>query len=163
MKKKKYLSTGIFLINKKFKKNEYYHYLQTPHVVVTVPVLKNKKFIVVFQKREPINKKNYEFPSGLVDKNEGFQRNAKRELYEETGYKCLSALKKLLVLYPDPGRLNHSVICYLAKNLIKINKPEKGIKIFYFTKKEIIGLIKKRKFNSATHIAAFYHYLSKKN
>ena len=133
MKKKVYLTTGIFLINKKFKKNEYYHYLQTPNVVITIPILRNKKFIVISQKREPINKKNYEFPSGLVDKNESFKKTAARELFEETGYKALSNFKKLLVLYPDPGRLNHSAICYFTKNLVKINAPEKGVKIFHFT------------------------------
>ena len=88
MKKKKLLSHRIFLINKKFKKKEYYHYLQSPDVVITIPILKNKKFIVVSQKREPINKTNFEFPSGLVDKNENRQK-----------YHFMKDMKQL-ILYP---------------------------------------------------------------
>ena len=41
MKKKIHLSSSIFLINKKFKENEYYHYIQDPDNVITIPVLKN--------------------------------------------------------------------------------------------------------------------------
>ena len=98
MKKKIHLSSNIFLINKKFKKNEYYHYIQDPDNVITIPILKNKKFILVFQKREPINKKNYEFPSGWVDRNEKPIKSAVRELFEETGYKSLMKPKKFIIL-----------------------------------------------------------------
>ena len=159
MKNKIKLTSGIKLINKKFKKKEYYHYLQSPDVVITIPILKNKKFIVVSQKREPINKTNFEFPSGLVDKNENPQKTASREMLEETGYKNLKSLKKFLVLYPDPGRLSHKVICYYSNNLARVHSPEKGIKIFYFTKEKILKFIKMNKFNSSPHIAAFYHFL----
>ena len=68
LKKKIHLSSGIFLINKKYKKREFYHYIKEPDNVMTIPKLKNKKFILVCQKREPINKRNYEFPSGWVNK-----------------------------------------------------------------------------------------------
>ena len=159
MKKKKRLSSEIFLINKKFKKNEYYHYIKDPDNVITIPILKNKKFVLVSQKREPINKKNYEFPSGWVDKNEKPIKSAARELLEETGYKSLTKPKKFMTLYPEPGRLSKKMICYYTNKLKKIAKEEKGIKVVYCTKKEVIKLIKLNKFNSASHISAFYHYL----
>ena len=41
MKKKVHLSSRIFLINKKYKKNELYHYIQDPNNVITIPILKN--------------------------------------------------------------------------------------------------------------------------
>ena len=162
MKKKIHLSSRIFLINKKYKKNEFYHYIQDPNNVIIVPILKNKKFILVHQKREPINKKNYEFPMGWIDKGEKPIKSAARELLEETGYKSLTTPKKFLILYPDPGRLSHNIICYYADQIIKVGKPERGIKIIYCNKKKIIKLIKRNKFNSAAHISAFYHYLLKK-
>ena len=71
--------------------------------------------------------------------------------------------KKFMVLYPEPGRLNKKMICYYTTKLEKIGNPERGIKIIYSTKKQIIELIKKKKFNSASHISAFYHYLLNKN
>jgi|TARA_B100000929_G_C15419157_1_gene390706 ADP-ribose pyrophosphatase len=163
MKKKIYLSTGISLINKKYKKNEHYHYIQEPNNIIIIPIIKRNKFILVFQKREPINRRNYEFPMGWVDKGESPIESARRELLEETGYKSLIKLKKLLFFYPDPGRINKKMICYYTDRLMKLSKPEKGIKIIYCSKKKIFDLIKKNKFNNASHIAAYYHYLLKKN
>ena len=163
MKKKIYLSSGISLINKKYKKNERYHYIQEPNNVIIIPILKNKKFVLVFQKREPINKKIYEFPMGWVDNNESPIESAARELLEETGYQSLIRPKKLFIFYPEPGRINKKMLCFYTNKIVKINKPEKGINTIFCTKKKIIQLIKKNKFNNASHIAAFYHYILKKN
>ena len=163
MKKKIYLSSGISLINKKYKKNEHYHYIQEPNNVIIIPILKNKKFVLVFQKRVPINKKVYEFPMGWVDNNESPIESAARELLEETGYQSLIRPKKLFIFYPEPGRINKKMLCFYTNKIVKIDKPEKGISIIFCTKKKIIQLIKKNKFNNASHIAAFYHYIIKKN
>ena len=155
MKKKIYLSSGIYLINKKFKKNEYYHYFKEPNNVIIIPKFKDK-YIVVYQKREPINKYNYEFPMGWVDQNEKTVNAAKRELIGETGYKSLITPKKLVQFYADPGRGNRFCTCYYINKLKKISNPEKGIKIFFKTRNQIIKMINKGKFNNAAHIAAFY-------
>ena len=160
MKYKRKLSTGITLVNKKYKKKEYYHYLQEPDNVIFIPVIGNK-FIVIKQKREPINKKNYEFPMGWVDKGESSITASKRELLEETGYKTLIKPKKLMNYYADPGRNSRSCICYFSKKLKKIQKPEKNISVFLKNKKKIINIIKSKKFNNASHIAAFYCYINK--
>ena len=73
MKYKQKLTTGITLVNKKYKKNQFYHFFQEPNNVIVIPVIK-KKFIVISQKREPINKKNFEFPMGWIDKGETPQK-----------------------------------------------------------------------------------------
>ena len=67
--------------------NEFYHYIKDPNNVITIPILKNKKFVLVYQKREAINKKIYEFPMGWIDKGEKPINSAVRELLEETGYR----------------------------------------------------------------------------
>ncbi len=156
----KKLTAGISLVNKKYKKNELYHYFKEPNNVILVPVFKNK-FILVKQKREPINKKNYEFPMGWIDRGEAPITASKRELAEETGYKSISKPKKLFEFYPDPGRNSRSCFCFFSKNLKKIKKPEKNITVFLKSKKQIINLIKSKKFNSSSHIAAFYFFLSR--
>jgi len=56
MKKKQYLSSDIYLLNVKYKKNEIYHYFKEPDNVIVIPVIQNK-FILVKQKRIPIKKK----------------------------------------------------------------------------------------------------------
>ena len=88
MKKRIKLSAGITLINKKFKKGEFYHYFEEPDNVIIIPKI-NNQFVLVNQKREPINKNNYEFPMGWIDKGENSFDAANRELIEETGYKSL--------------------------------------------------------------------------
>ena len=160
MKKRQILTSGITLINKKYKTNEFYHYLEEPNNAIIIPLL-GKKFILVKQKREPINKDNIEFPMGWIDKGEKSIDAAKRELLEETGYKSLGTPKKLIEFYADPGRGTRSSMCYYTKKLIKNQKSEKGIKIGLYSKFEIIELIEKKKFNNASHIAAFFFFLSK--
>ena len=67
------------------------NFFKEPNNTLVVPLIKNK-FIVISQKREPINKKNFEFPMGWIDKGETPIKAGKRELIEETGYKSLSKL-----------------------------------------------------------------------
>ena len=156
--KKINLFPGLSLIKKKFLKNQIYYYLKTPDVALIIPKIKNK-YLVVSQKRIPINKITYEFPGGLIDKGDNAKQSAIKELFEETGYQCLDNPKKLIEICPDPGRLDCKYISYLTNKLIKINNPEKGINLHFFTKNQIIKLIKKKKFVHACHATAFYHFL----
>ena len=160
MKIKK-LYTGISLIEKKFDKNKIYYYLKTPNISIIIAKIKNK-FLVVSQKRIPINKITYEFPGGIIDKGSTPLKSAKTELFEETGYKCIGNPKKLGTIYPDPGRLDCKYFCYFTNNIKKKNKPEKGINLQLLTKSQIISLISKKKFSHACHVYAFFSYLSKK-
>jgi len=54
------LSSGISLINKRFSKNQYYHYLKEANNVLVIPVI-NNQFIIVEQKRIPLIKKILNF------------------------------------------------------------------------------------------------------
>ena len=117
MKKEIKLYNGISLVKKKFKKNQIYYYLNTPAISIIIPAIK-KKFLVVSQKRIPINKRTFEFPGGLVDKGETAAKSASREMFEETGYKSLNKVSKLVNLYPDPGRLNCEYISFYTKRII---------------------------------------------
>ena len=104
--------------------------------------------------------KNFEFPSGWIDSAEKPIETAKRELLEETGYQTRSSPTKLVEFYADPGRGSRSCFCFFSKNIIKKRQPEKNIKIFFKTEKQIKNLIKQKKFNNASHIAVFYYFLN---
>ena len=160
MKKKIKLTSGVSLVNKKYKKKEFYHYIQEPNNVIIVPVIGNK-FLLVKQKREPINKKNYEFPMGWVDNGESFDEASKRELLEETGYMSLSKPTKILEFFPDPGRNSRKCVCFYTRSLKKIKKPEKNISVYLKNKKQIESLIKSKNFNNSSHLAAFYYCINK--
>ena len=152
------LTNQISLINKKFKKKEFYHYFKTSNLSLVIAKIKNK-YILVSQKRVPINKINYEFPSGIVEKNETTLRSAQKELTEETGYKSRSKLIKMITFYTEPGRLTTKITGYYTKQLIKISKPEKGIKVHLLSQNDIFKLILKQKFNNSSHIAMFLYLI----
>ena len=154
------LTNNIKLINKKFKKNEFYHFFKTPNLSIVIPKIKNK-YILVSQKRIPINQINFEFPSGIIEKHETALISAKKELIEETGYKSRNKLRKITSFYSEPGRLTTKITGFFCNNLIKISKPEKGIKIHIVSDHQIIKLIKNGKFNNASHIGMFLFYKKK--
>ena len=154
------LSNNINLINKKFKKNQYYHYLKTSNLSLVIPKIK-KNYILVSQKRIPINQINFEFPSGIIEKHETALISAKKELIEETGYKSRNKLKKITSFNTEPGRLTTRITGFFCDNLVKILKPEKGIKIHIVSEYQIIKLIENGKFNNASHIGMFLFYKKK--
>ncbi len=160
MKKEIKLTSRISLINKKFKKNQFYHFLKTPEVSIIIPTIKNK-FLLVSQRREPINKITFEFPSGQIEKKESPIKSASRELLEETGYKSYKT-KRLINFYSEAGRLSTKNYCFYTKKLKKISNKEKGINTYLYSKAQIIKLIKQNKFNNSPHIAAFFFYLNLK-
>ena len=118
-------------------------------------------YILVSQKRVPINQINFEFPSGIIEKHETALISAKKELIEETGYKSRNKLRKITSFYSEPGRLTTKITGFFCNNLIKISKPEKGIKIHIVSDQQIIKLIKNGKFNNASHIGMFLFYIKK--
>lgn len=157
MKKKIYLSSNIYLINKKFKKNQYYHYFHEYDNVIIIPKIKNK-FILVKQKRIPIQKYNYEFPMGRIEKGFSNIKVAINELQEETGYMSIDKPKKITSFYADPGRNTRKIHVYVAENLRKISKPEKGIKILICLDRKVKDLIRKKFFNSSAHLLSYFYY-----
>ena len=128
MKKKINLSSGISLINKPFKKKEFYHYLKTPELSLIIPEVMKGKFLIVSQRREPISEINYEFPSGIIDKNESPKSAAVRELFEETGFTSAKKPKKIFSFYSEPGRLITKNYCFYIDNLIQKKKQREGLK-----------------------------------
>lgn len=149
------LTKNIKLINKPYKKKGYYHFLKTANLSLIVCEIKKDKFVVVSQKRVPVSKVTYEFPSGIIDKGENPLSAACREFYEETGYKISGTPKKIFTINCEPGRLTTKIYCYYSNNIIKKKKSEKGIKIHLLSKDKINKLILKNKFCNASHIASF--------
>ena len=118
------LSNNIELINKPFKKKEFYHYLKTSNLSIVIPKI-NNKYILVSQKRIPINKINFEFPSGIIEKNETPLMSAKKELIEETGYKSRNKLRKITSFYSEPGRLTTKITGFFVIILLKFQSLKK--------------------------------------
>lgn len=77
--------------------------------VMIVPITKDDEFVILKQFRPAINDYIYEFPAGLVDEGEEIVESAKRELFEETGLRAISAELILKPSYTSVGMSDESV------------------------------------------------------
>lgn len=161
-KKIVYKNKWIKILSKKIKlryipENYYYSILQKDYVWVIVKT-ENNLFPLVRQYRHSIDKYTLEFPSGTLEKNETPRECAVKEVKEETGL-TIKKIKQIGVLFPDSGRLANKVHMFFSessgKNIAPIDKKE-GIKVYYYSKNEIIKLIKNNKILHQPHVGLFY-------
>lgn len=92
-------------------------------IVVIIAMTDDKKVILTKQYRPPIKKFCIEFPAGLVNDRglktkESMAVAAKRELWEETGYKA-GSMTKILVGPVSPGSSADLMTMFLAQGVTK--------------------------------------------
>ena len=83
---------------------------------VIIPLLEDKRVLLVRQYRYAIGKELLEIPAGTCDEGESPEDCAKRELQEETGFTC-DDLEKVLECYVAPGYSTEKIHFFLAKRL----------------------------------------------
>jgi ADP-ribose diphosphatase len=147
--------------------NTTYKYTRPGDFIGVLALDKNNKIIVLKQWRSMLKTWNYEFPMGGMDKNETHLKAAKREFFEETGYKA-KKWDKLGKLHLAPGTTDQIGVFYLATDLVKItgkaeDNPAEIIKVEKFTIDQINTMIKKGEFTDGPSISILYLYLNKIN
>jgi nudix-type nucleoside diphosphatase (YffH/AdpP family) len=80
-----------------------------------VPLLQDK-VVLVRQFRYGAGSELLEIPAGTLERGEDPEACARRELEEETGYKC-NELQKMLECFMAPGYSTEKIHFYLARNL----------------------------------------------
>jgi ADP-ribose pyrophosphatase len=75
-----------------------------------------KKIVLVRQFRPAIGRELWEVPAGKLEAGEDPTAAARRELLEETGYRCAS-IRKLWTFYTAPGFSSELLHLYLAEGL----------------------------------------------
>ena len=91
---------------------------------VIVPVLEENLIVFVRQYRYAVGEDLLEIPAGTCDEGESPEDCARRELEEETGFKC-GELQKILECYVAPGYSTEKLHFYLAQKLTRTKQnPE---------------------------------------
>lgn len=87
-----------------------------PGAVVIVPVLDDGRICLIRNFRISVNQELLELPAGTLEPAEPPIETARRELIEETGYRC-DNIQPLCEFYMSPGILDERMYCYLATGL----------------------------------------------
>ncbi len=100
-----------------------------PGAVGIVPILPDGRVLLINQYRIAFRKDIYEIPAGTREPNEEPIITAKREMVEETGYRC-GKIELLNSIYTSPGVLQEELFLFLATDLQKgESAPEDGERI----------------------------------
>lgn len=111
-------------------------------------ILLNKEF------RMPVGEPVYNFPAGLIDpEDKDITSAAARELWEETGLKLTSVDAYLPESYSAVGFTNETscvLICKASGDFQASTSDEEEIEAGWFSKEEIISMLKTEPFASRT-------------
>ena len=117
------------------------------------------RIIIEKHYRAPIGKWILELPAGHIEKGETPVKAARKELYEETGYKARS-MKLLYKAYVSPGLFTTISYTYLARGLTKHEKTDNeemiGVKEIRFS--EALAMIKSNKITDRKTISGILYY-----
>lgn len=127
--------------------------IKHPGAVAILPITKDNKIVLVEQYRKALNRTIVEIPAGKLEPGEEPLNTARRELEEETGYKC-EELEWLISFYTSPGFADEIIHLYAAKNLQKGDghaalDEDEFVNVIELTLEEAIDYIKEQKIYDA--------------
>ena len=135
-----------------------------PGAVAVIAKTENDKYLFVRQYRKPLERTIVEIPAGKVEKNEDPSETVKRELYEETGYKC-EQINHLISFYTSPGFANEIIHLYEASHLIEgeqHTEEDEFVDVLELTLDEAQQLIEQQEIIDAKTVYAVLYLQSKK-
>lgn len=90
--------------------------IRHPGSVVIVPCVDEQHVCLIRNERMSVGKTLTELPAGTLEPNEPPIECARRELHEETGFRC-AKLRHLTSFYAAPGILDERMHVFLAEDL----------------------------------------------
>lgn len=136
-----------------------------PGAAVIVPLLNDNEIVFIQNFRPAVNQVLLELPAGTLEPSEPPIETAKRELLEETGYRC-SEIAFLTKFYTTPGFCNELMHVFLAKGLQFFGQkldPSEQIEVQVLTIQKAKELIQNGTICDAKTIAAFFYYVNFRN
>jgi ADP-ribose pyrophosphatase len=131
-----------------------------PGSVVVLPVLPDRRIVLVRQYRHATRQFLWELVAGRMDGGESPRAGAARELIEETGYRA-KRFRIILDVFPTPGFLEERMYILLAEGLSAGKaEPEEDEKITVkaFTRRKLETMIRTGKLHDAKSIAGLLYY-----
>jgi ADP-ribose pyrophosphatase len=131
-----------------------------PGSVVVLPVLPDKRIVLIRQYRHATRQYLWELVAGRIDNGESPKKAAARELIEETGYRA-KKFTIFLDIFPTPGFLEERMYILLAEGLTPGQaQPEEDEKIESraYTRKELENMIHRGRIIDAKTIAGVLYY-----
>lgn len=131
-----------------------------PGAVVIVPVLDDGRICLIKNYRIAVNRELIELPAGTLDREEPPIETARRELIEETGYRC-DSIRSMCEFVMSPGILDEHMYAFIATGLtIGDRAPEFGEEIenLLVTPAEVDELIRDNQIQDAKSVAALLYY-----
>lgn len=132
-----------------------------PGSVVILPVLPDRRILLIYQYRHATRQFMWELVAGRIDSGENARQAAARELIEETGYRA-KRFKLFLDVFPTPGFLEERMFLFLAGGLTPGEAtPEEDERITAkaFTRAEVEKMIRRNTIRDAKSIAGILYYL----
>ncbi|WP_244481240.1 NUDIX hydrolase [Rhizobium sp. Leaf371] len=98
-----------------------YYVLTYPDWVAVVAITPDRQMVLVRQYRHAVGKVLLEAPAGSMEaSDESPEAAARRELLEETGYRC-ERMEWLSSLYPNPSMQTNRVHAFLAHDVVRVD------------------------------------------
>ena len=131
-----------------------------PGSVVVLPVLRDRRILMIRQYRHAARQFLWELVAGRIDEGESVLRAAARELIEETGYRA-KRFHVFLDMFPTPGFVEERMFVVEATGLSAGEaEPEEDERITAkaFRHKEVEKMIREHKLHDAKSIAGLLYY-----
>lgn len=138
-------------------------YLSHNGAAAILPITKEGKVVLVSQYRSPLNGFILEIPAGGRDGDEPFIDCAKRELEEETAYRC-DEMEYLLTMYPTVAYNGEKIDIFLATQLEEGKQhldPDEYVDIVEMELSECVDMIFRGEIVDSKTIAAILAYQNK--
>ena len=132
-----------------------------PGSVVVLPILPDKRLVLIEQYRHAARQYLWELVAGRIDAGETPKEAAARELLEETGYRA-TKFRIFLQLFPTPGFVEEKMFLFLAQGLTPgPAEPEEDEKIISraYKPKQLEEMMRMGKLRDAKSIAGILYYL----
>lgn len=134
--------------------------IKHPGAVVIVPLMDDGRICLIRNYRISIDQELIELPAGTLEPPEPPIETARRELIEETGYRC-DSIVPLCEFYMSPGILDEHMHCFLASGLT-LGDParEHGEQISNYpvTISELASLLRSGRIKDSKSLSALLYY-----